>query len=522
MTIVKKTIPNLYRDSVSLMQFTEKIKALPGVHQASAVMATQNNLNLLVEAGLLDETLPANPNHLLLVVESADESTALSALEQAEKLLQERPVSKIASEPDETAPRSVWMALEVLPGANLALISTPGEYAAAEALKALRLGLNVMLFSDNVSLEDELTLKHYAHENNLLVMGPDCGTAIIGGIPLGFANVVRQGNIGIVAAAGTGLQQVSCLIDRWGKGISHGIGTGSHDLHRRIGGITMQQGITALAADPQTQIIVLISKPPEAEVAQKILELASTCGKRVVVDFIGADPTTIQHAGLYAARTLEETAYAACQLAEGLPPGPPPVALPLELKEQAIRAARQLSPDQRYLRGLFSGGTLCAESLLLLQELIGPVYSNIPLQAEYHLPDVWWSREHTVIDMGDDLFTRGRPHPMIDFRLRNERILQEAADPQTAVILLDIVLGYGSNLDPASELIPAIHRSRQVAHQAGREIIFVGSVCGTPGDPQNLTRQEAALREAGVLLAESNAQATRLAAVILSHAGEKS
>lgn len=521
MTIIKKTIPNLYRDSVSLMQFTEKIKTLPGVLQASAVMATENNLNLLLEAGLLDENLPANPNHLLLVVESTHEAAALSALEQAEKLLQQKPDTKSASEQGEMAPRSVWMALEVLPEANLALISTPGEYAVAEALKALRLGLNVMLFSDNISLEDEFTLKHYAREHHLLVMGPDCGTAVIQGVPLGFANVVRPGNIGVIAAAGTGLQQVSSLIDRRGKGISQGIGTGSHDLHRHIGGITMLQGITALAADPDTRVIVLISKPPEPEVAQKVLELAAASGKKVVVDFIGADPEIIQRPGLYAARTLEEAAFLACQLAEGLPPAPLEGALPPELEEQAFRATSQLAPSQRYIRGLFSGGTLCAETLLLLQDLIGPVYSNIPLQPQYRLPDVWWSREHTAIDMGDDLFTRGRPHPMIDFRLRNERILQEAADPETAVILLDIVLGYGSNPDPAGELLPAIRQAKKTARQAGREMIFVSSVCGTRGDPQNLERQEAVLREVGVLLAESNAQATRLAARIVKYAGGK-
>jgi len=521
MTIVKKTIPNLYRDSVSLMQFTEKVKNLPGVLQASAVMATENNLNLLLEAGLLDESLPANPNHLLLVVESTDETAALSALSQAEKLLQQRPETKAVSEHDEMTPRSVWMALEVLPGANLALISTPGEYAAAEALKALRLGLNVMLFSDNVSMEDELTLKQYARDHDLLVMGPDCGTAVIRGIPLGFANVLRPGNIGVVAAAGTGLQQVTSLIDRRGMGISQGIGTGSHDLNRHIGGITMLQGIAALAADPETRVIVLVSKPPEPEVAQKVLKLAVASGKEVVVDFIGADPATIQRPGLYAARTLEEAAFVACQLAEGQPPAPPQDMLPPGLEEQALRTASQLAPRQRYIRGLFSGGTLCAESLLLLQDLIGPVYSNIPLQPQYRLPDVWWSREHTAIDMGDDLFTRGRPHPMIDFRLRNERILQEAADPETAVILLDIVLGYGSHPDPAGELLPAIHQAGQTARQAGREIIFVSSVCGTRGDPQNLERQETLLRESGVLLAESNAQATRLAAMIVKHAGGK-
>lgn len=519
MATVQMKLPNLYRDSVSLMQFSEKIKALPGIRQASAVMATENNISLLLEAGLLDQTIPPSPNDLLIVVEGEDSAAAQSALEQAEQILKQKPVSDEGGETQAITPRSLVMGLEALPGASLALVSTPGEYAAAEALKALHLGMHVMLFSDNVSLTDEILLKQYAQQHDLLVMGPDCGTAVINGVPLGFANVVRRGRIGVVAASGTGLQQVTCLIDRWGGGISQAIGTGSHDLHVQVGGITMRQGMAALAADLDTQVILLISKPPAPAVAQQVLEQAAGCGKPVVVDFIGADPSIVNGEGLYAARTLEEAASMAVQLAQGRSPEMLSSALPAEVEEQAAAAAAQLRPEQRYIRGLFSGGTFCFESLLLLGELLGPVYSNIPLKEEYRLKDVWKSQGHTAIDLGDDLFTQGRPHPMIDFRLRNDRIVKEASDPETGVILLDIVLGYGSNMDPAGELAPAIAQARQVAQLGGRNLVFVGSVCGTQGDPQRLDQQEAVLREAGMLLVESNAQAARLAAAIIRRKG---
>ena len=519
MVTIQRNIRNLYRDSVSLMQFSEKICALPGIQQASAVMATENNISLLVDAGLLAAAVPPSPNDLLIVVEGSDDSAVQAALSEAEILLTQRHDESTESGTQAMAPRSIAMGLEKLPAANLALISTPGEYAAAEALKALKHGLHVMMFSDNVSSEDELMLKQVSKELDLLFMGPDCGTAIINGIPLGFANVVRRGDIGIVAASGTGLQQVSSLIDRRGGGISQALGTGGHDLSARIGGITMNQGIAALAADPATAVIVLVSKPPAAQVLEGVLAQASRSGKPVVIDFIGADPAALTGGNLLGVGTLDDAALAAVAISKGDPVVLQGGDLAPQLTAQAKQAASQLATGQKYVRGLFSGGTFCYETLLLLGRELGPLYSNIPLKPENRLADVWASQAHTAIDLGDDLFTQGRPHPMIDFRLRCERILQEAADPQTAVILLDVVLGYGSNMDPAGELIPAMAAARTTAAGAGRGLVFVASVCGTQGDPQNLAGQEEALRQAGVLLAESNATAARLAAAVVKQAG---
>lgn len=507
-----KIIRNFYRDSVSLMQLSSSFAKLPGVEQASAVMASANNISLLQEAGLLAEPVEASANDLLIALQG--EADALeSALAAAESSLKQPSPSSTGSEQSRgIAPRSIEMGLGNLVDANLALISTPGEYAAAEAFKALSLGLNVMLFSDNVALEDEIALKRFAQERDLIVMGPDCGTAIINGIPLAFANVVRRGVIGVVAASGTGLQQVTCLVDRWGGGISQAIGTGGHDLRREVGGISMLQGLKALAADPSTSVIVLISKPPSPEVAAKVLEAAGVAGKAVVVNFLGADPDQVRRKNMYPAATLEDAAAAAVALADGKTP---------EARRASVPplSTTLLAPRQRYVRGLYSGGTFCYEASLLLKEELGQINSNTPVEPRDRLSDVWTSRNHTVIDLGDDLFTRGRPHPMIDHRLRNERLIREASDPEVAVLILDIVLGYGSHPDPAAEMIPAIQKARDLAAEADRHLVIVGFVCGTAADPQNLSKQETALREAGVILAESNAQAVRMAASVVREVG---
>ncbi len=509
MARTERVFRNLYRDSVSLMQLSAKIGARAGVRQASAVMATAGNLALLRDAGLIAAAVEPRPNDLLVALEG-DEAALADALVAAEAELTRAPPARADGGPQRMPPKSLEMALSEVPSANLALISTPGDYAAAEAMKALRLGLNVMLFSDNVALEDEIQLKRYAQGHDLMVMGPDCGTAIVNGIPLGFANAVRRGEIGAVAASGTGLQQVTCLIDRWGRGISQAIGTGGHDLSARVGGITMLQGLNALAADPGTRVVVLISKPPDPEIAARVLAAAEAAGKPIVVSFLGADPGTLRRPNVHPVRTLEDAASLAVALAGGRRPD-----VETEQTTAAATAAiAQLAPGQRYVRGLYSGGTFCYEALLLLSEALGRVASNTPLEPDCRLADVWRSEGHTAIDLGDDVFTRGRPHPMIDQTLRIERIQKEAADPEVAVILLDVVLGYGAHADPAAELGPALQQAQAAAASAGRQIAFVGSVCGTAADPQDLGRQEAALRDAGALLAESNAQAVRLAARI--------
>ena len=508
MASAAKVIPNLYRDSVSLMQLSAALAALPGIEQASAIMATPGNLALLAEAGLEIGRVAPSPNDLLIAVRGKSPAALEAALASAVAELDKQPPSASGGGPAQMPLRSLQMALAASPAANLALISTPGEYAAAEAMKALRLGLNAMLFSDNVELDDEIELKRYAQANDLLVMGPDCGTAIINGVPLGFANAVRRGAIGVVGASGTGTQQVTCLVHRHGAGISHAIGTGSHDLHKQVGGITMLQGIRALAGDKATKVIVLVSKPPSPEVARVVLAAAQACGKPVVVNFVGAAPESIRGRNLHPATTLEHAALVAVALSRGRKP---PAAR--AGKPKPVRVPR-MARGQRYVRGLYSGGTFCYEASALLGASLGEVWSNAPVDPQYRLANVRKSKGHTLVDLGDDEFTRGRPHPMIDFRLRNERILSEAGDAEVAVILLDVVLGYGAHPDPAAELAPVLRKAQAAARRKKRNIAFVGFVCGTELDPQGLEAQQETLRAAGMILAGSNAQAVRLAASI--------
>jgi FdrA protein len=504
---IQRLLPNLYRDSVSLMQLSAALGKLPGVEQASAVMATPGNLEFLRQAGLVDGDIAPRPNDLLVAVRGKSTAQLEAALATALASLNNESVKDVQAAAVEAPLRSLQMALARSPAANLALISVPGDYAAAEATKALRLGLHVMLFSDNVALADEVALKRYAAGQGLLVMGPDCGTAIIDGVPLGFANAVRRGAVGVVGASGTGTQQVTSLVHRRGGGISHAIGTGGHDLGKDVGGITMLQGLRLLARDPDTKVIVLISKPPSPAIARDVIAAARTAGKPVVINFIGSAENP-SGGNLHVSRTLDEAASAAVALARGRKP---PRKATSPVKPPKLRFRR----GQRYIRGLFSGGTFCYEASAILGEGTPPVrtvWSNAPVDPKTAIEDPWKSREHTLIDLGDDVFTRGRPHPMIDLRLRNERMLEEAADPQVAVILLDVVLGYGSHADPAAEIVPVLERIKK---KSGSPVI-VASVCGTDEDPQGLERQEAALREAGVLLTESNAAAARLAGAIVA------
>jgi FdrA protein len=488
-----------YRDSVELMRMAAALEQIPGVARAALLMATPANRQLLAEAGLLvGAAVTARPDDLVIAVDAAEDASAEAALAHAEGLLiaQGSPSGSIES----PAPRTIAEALAEAPAANLAIISTPGPYATAEALKALKRGLHVFLFSDNVPIPDEIELKRLARRKGLLMMGPDCGTAILDGVPLGFANAVRRGRIGLVGASGTGLQQVSCVIDRLGEGVSQLIGVGGRDLDERVGGLMMLAGIDFLAGDPRTEVIVLVSKPPAALVARHVLDVARASAKPVVINFLGGDPAVIREAGATPTTTLEDAARFAVALARGESVSATD-GLDPDLVARARARVGRFAPGQRHVRGLFTGGTLCQEAALILDGVGGSAAG------------------HTTVDLGGDEFTMGRPHPIIDSRLRNERIAAAAAEPTAAVILLDVVLGHGAHPDPAGALIPAVERARKEALDAGRVLVFVASVCGTATDPQDLTMQEDKLAKEGVILAPSNAQAARLAASLAREPG---
>ncbi len=229
-----------------------------------------------------------------------------------------------------------------------------------------------MLFSDNVSLDDEVKLKRQGHEKGLLVFGPDCGTAVINGAALGFANVVRRGPVGILGASGTGIQEICVLVDRLGSGISHAIGTGGRDLSIEVGASTTLRCIDLLEADERTRVIVVTSKPPDPRVATRVLERLARCRKPVVVNFLGGDAAGVASTPIHWASTLEEAADIAVRLETGQGRGTSSGAADLAaLIGQAEQEAAKMAPNQKYLRGLFSGGTLGYEALLVLPRYVG-------------------------------------------------------------------------------------------------------------------------------------------------------
>jgi succinyl-CoA synthetase alpha subunit len=508
-----------YYDSVTLMMAARKLREISGVLDSAVVMGTPENRAILEAAGLTVEEFGAAADaDLLIAVKAEDALHAERALAEAESVLKSlRTRTDIGTSP---LPRTMEAALRLMPDAKMALISVAGRYAFDEAMRALRHGLHVMLFSDNVALEQEIALKRYAVEHGLLVMGPDCGTAIINGAPLAFANAVNRGNIGIVAAAGTGLQEVSCLISNAGAGISQAIGTGGRDVKEAVGGLMFLQALHMLAENPETKIIVAISKPPHDSVLKKIAKETQTIRKPVVAAFLGADPDAIRAGEMLGAGSLHEAALMAIALSESTPLNH----LRAELSRQraAVRKlakteAQKLQPGQKYARGLFSGGTFCYEAQTLLHDMLNHIYSNAPTGKSQRLSNSLESTKHTLIDLGEDEFTVGRPHPMIDYSLRNQRIIAEANDPETAVILLDVVLGYGSNPDPLTEIVPAISAAQKNAAGYGRHLLVICSVTGTDSDPQNRSTVAEGLRGQGVIVAESNSAACRLAGYIVQN-----
>lgn len=504
---VWRVIPNLYKDSVSLMQLGATLRAREGLEEASCVMATPANLAQLIDADLAVDAQAA-PSDLLVVVRG-EAAACAAALDAAEAALRAPAAAAAPGRGFEPPQTSLALAVEREPDADLALISVPGDYAAAEALKAIRLGLHVMLFSDNVALADERAIKLEARERGLLVMGPDCGTAIVNGVALGFANVVRRGDIGIVAASGTGLQEVTCRIHHRGGGVSQALGTGGRDLKEEIGGISMLQGLAMLAADASTRVIVLVSKPPAPAVAARVEAAAAAAGKPVVVHFIGA-PAREWPAGLHGARSLREAADLAVALARGERPSEAE-----DLPDHAAAAfvarhrARFASPPARVL-GLFTGGTFSYEAQLAFVGRGLACYSNAPVDAA--LPHSGGDCDgHLLLDLGDDDYTRGRPHPMIDPSLRDAWVRRAGQDATVAAILFDVVLGHGAHPDPAAGLATALADAAASAAAQGRTLALIGHVCGTEDDPQGRAMQIDRLREAGAWIADSNIAAAHLA-----------
>jgi FdrA protein len=492
MIVVNEVRRGAYLDSVALMRIAAAVKASPGVDECGLMMATPANLRILDEAGVLVEAgRRAGTGDIVIAVRARDTESADAAIALSRRLIEQPRQSPAGAAT--WAPRTIRSAVARRPGANLALVSVPGPFAAAEAMKAIRLGLNVMMFSDNVALADEIALKRAASDRGLLMMGPDCGTAIIGGVPLGFANAVRRGDIGIVGASGTGIQEVACLVSNGGGGISHAIGTGGRDLKAEVGGLTTLMAIDLLDADPGTRHIVVISKPPDGPVADLVIGRARRSGKPFTICFIGWRETE-SGGNLRLVSTLE--AAAASVLGAASP-------LPVAAASSGARGA---------IRGLYAGGTLCAEAQVVARDAGLVLASNAPIEGVARIAQGAGEGgvRHSFIDLGDDAYTLGRPHPMIEPMVREAALEAALSDPDCAVVLLDCVLGHGSHPDPAG------HIARRVARRSSAGPAVVASVTGTEADFQRLSAQRAVLEEAGVVVETSNAAAARRAVAIVT------
>jgi FdrA protein len=516
-TIVRK---NAYYDSVFLMLATKALKQGSGVKEAVVAMGTEVNLGLLKEIGLLSgEAKSAKPNDLVIAIEAETGEAAEEACRMAEEILKKK--SNGGGE-EEYRPASLEGALQILPEANLAVISVPGRYAAREARRALKKGLHVMIFSDHVAVEEEVELKEMALERGLLMMGPDCGTAILNGRPLCFANVVRRGPIGLVAASGSGLQEVCCCIDRMGGGISQAIGTGGRDLQdRRVRGRMMLMGIEALKHDPETRVIVVLSKPPAEEVAATVLSELEDTGKPCVVHFLGRKPSG-KRGSVHFSGNMEEAAAMAVALSRGEEYHRARFSLSeAEGSRVAEAEVKNMASEQRYVRGLFAGGTLAIEAMTLFEDEGFRILSNVSKKLGRALQSPHRSEGHAIVDLGDDIFTLGRPHPMIDPSLREERIAREAADLETALLLLDVVLGYGAHEDPCGALAESVSKAKAQVAERGGYLSVIASITGTEKDFQNMAEQRKKLEAAGCLVMPSNYQASLMALQVMRKVASK-
>lgn len=508
MTATTRIKKNTYIDSVSLMSISTKANALDGVQQAFCAMGTPMNKEVLEGLGLVnDEIAAATPGDLMLIALTDDGVDAETTMDAIEQLLIRKPRSEDEAE---STYRTIAQAAAGRKDTNLAVISVNGAFAVNQAHAALDAGLNVMMFSDNVSVDDELALKRKAHDAGLLMMGPDCGTAIINGVGLCFANNVRRGRIGIVGASGTGSQELSVRIHGFTGGVSQLIGTGGRDLSEEIGGIMMLDGIAALEADPGTDVIVVVSKPPAQSVAEKVLDALGACSKPTVACFLGASPELLDRAAAKGVQGFNRTKPAAIAAVEAS--GVDTSQLNLHsLNWPLIEEVRaKLTDEQRYIRGIFCGGTLCDEAMFLAMEDFGDVYSNLRA-GEFHLGADDASKAHTFLDFGSDEYTNGKPHPMIDPSNRIQRFLTEVADPEVGVIVLDFELGYGANPDPVGVMLPALKEAKAKALEAGRHLEILAYVQGTELDPQGFDEQVSKLTEAGVTWASSSTNTGLLA-----------
>ncbi len=498
MSHLVKVHPNSYKDSVRLLEATRALLNADGVEWGWAFMATPANIEIAAEEGASEGLEKSGANDLVLAVRADSEENAAAAIETAAHLLFEATAG--GGDDEKATVADLASAIASQPGSNLAIISVPGAYATLETQKALTAGLDVLLFSDNVPLEDEIELKKRAQSLGRLVMGPGAGTAMLGGTGLAFANRVGKGPVGVLSAAGTGAQEVMSLLDRWGVGVSHVIGLGGRDLSPAVGGLMAESAIRALDADPDTETILLVSKPPSPEVAEKLVNLPK---KTMVAAYIGLREDLPSPDHVHICNTLEQGASnTLAVLGKSRPDVTEGLAATLDERMETLDASRTR------LSGLYSGGTLCYEAMTIATDHVGPIYSNIPLDKSWTLESAP-ENAHTCLDLGEEEYTDGRPHPMIDTEARMGFLRQQIDDSSVAAVLLDVVIGDGAHADPASVLAPV---AGEVVDSGAQVVVYV---CGTEKDPQGFQKQKKAFEEVGCIVTETAARAALAACALV-------
>lgn len=486
-SIVKK---GSYHDSVVLMLLTNKISTISGVKKVSIMMATPANKDIYKQSGLATEELMSATANDMVMVADVDDDSILDTIEKETEEFFKQQSTDSAKKSGRESVKSWDKAVAALPDANLAVISVPGMYAAMEADRALDENMNVFMFSDNVTIEDEKKLKEKAHSKGLAVMGPDCGTGIIQGVPIAFTNSVAPGSIGIIGASGTGIQELTTIIDRLGEGVKNAIGTGGRDLSTEVGGITMMDMIDAMEEDESVKVLIVISKPPAQSVREKISNRLSNFNKPVITLFLGEKPLYHEE-NFYHAYTLDEAARLAVSLVRNKE---------VAQGEILIDEKDFYKPeDKKTIKAYYSGGTLAGEAAMLIKDALD--LKVPPQKKEGYMLN---TDGHIVVDLGDDVYTQGKPHPMIDPAKRIECMKQAVDDESTAVVLFDVMLGYGSHADMAGALLPTIAELDKKAQADGRKVFFIATVCGTRRDYQGYDDAVSKLKDAGVIVCETN------------------
>ncbi len=516
--------PNFYRDSMQLMKISDMLRRVSaGISEASVVMATETNKGILIRLGFSPSAIEhASESDMLIAIRASDQASIDLATAQVDKLL-ESP-AKLGTGDQEKA-SDIDAALSKMPGTNLVLLSIPGEYVKDISHDLIERGIHQLIFSDHVPVEDELEMKTMGAAKGVLVLGPGAGTSIINGKGIGFSNAISIGPVGVVAAAGTGLQEVTSLLDQCGIGVKHGLGVGGNDPKDKIGGIMMLECMKILEKDDDIKVIAIVSKPPSPAVEHKIIDYAVNSGaKKYVLAFIGGGTAGSEQRSNNLIIKVNSLASSVLAIANVLGDQHLHEALsrtyipPEGLANILQKEWNRLQSSQRFIRALYTGGTFTYEAQVILGEIIddGMIYSNAPIQRIKQLQDSFKSEKHSIIDLGEEEFTKGRPHPMIDPTLRKFRILEEARDPEVGVLLLDFVLGYGANPDPVGAVLDEIKQAKEIAQKNGHYLSIVAHVCGTKNDVQGYDQSISKLNSAGCIVMPTNSLAAIASAVVIS------